>query len=192
MLMIISVLFMVIGWLLSRRLKSKFEQYSQMPLTSRLSGAEVAKKMLSSYGLHDIQITQVDGQLTDHYNPATKTVNLSRDVYSGRNVAAAAVAAHECGHAVQHAHAYAFLQLRTAMVPVVSFSSQLMNIIFFASMFFGFVYTIFSTEQVLLVIIVAQGAITLFSLITLPVEIDASKLLYFKRLSFPGPTEKMW
>ena len=128
--MIISLLFMAIGWLLSRRLKSKFEQYSQMPLTSRLSGAEVAQKMLRSYGLHDVQITQVDGQLTDHYNPADRTVNLSRDVYNGRNVAAAAVAAHECGHAVQHAEAYSPLKMRSALVPIVNISASIQQYLF--------------------------------------------------------------
>lgn len=169
--MIISVLFMVIGWLLSRRLKSKFEQYSQMPLTSRLSGAEVAKKMLSSYGLHDIQITQVDGQLTDHYNPADRTVNLSREVYAGRNVAAAAVAAHECGHAVQHAEAYSPLKMRSALVPIVNISASIQQYLFmFALAGMG----MFNSPWLLMIALVAFGITALFSLVTLPVEFDAS------------------
>jgi uncharacterized protein len=130
--------------------------------------------MLRDNNIHDVQITCVEGQLTDHYNPLNKTVNLSKEVYHGRNVAAAAVAAHECGHAVQHAQSYAFLQFRSAMVPVVNISSKIMNFIFLAGMFFTFGYSIFGIKEVLLIIIAAQGMITLFSLVTLPVEFDAS------------------
>ncbi|MBI2967893.1 MAG: zinc metallopeptidase [Bacteroidetes bacterium] len=169
----ILIVFMIISWLVGMRLKSKFTEYSKIPTSSGLSGAEVAEKMLRENRIFDVQVTCVDGQLTDHYNPVNKTINLSRDVYQGRNVAAAAVAAHECGHAVQHATAYALLQFRTAIVPVVNFSSTIMNFIFIASMFMGFM-SIFNVEQILWVIVIAQGAITLFSLVTLPVEIDAS------------------
>lgn len=171
MLMIISLVFMGLGALLSSRLKSKFEHYSQMPLVSRLSGAEVARKMLDSYGLQEVQITQVDGQLTDHYNPGDKTVNLSREVFSGRNVAAAAVAAHECGHAVQHAEAYAALKMRSALVPIVNISASMQQFLFM----FGLAGMGMFHNKWLLVVAIAAFAVTaLFSLITLPVEFDAS------------------
>ncbi len=172
MLMIISLLFMGIGALLSMRLKSKFKHYSQMPLSSRLSGAEVARKMLDSYGLRDVQITQVDGQLTDHYNPGNRTVNLSRDVYNGRHVAAAAVASHECGHAVQHAESYAALTMRSALVPIVNISASMQQFLFM----FGLAgLGMFHNKWILVVAIAAYGVTALFSLITLPVEFDASK-----------------
>ncbi len=172
MLLIISLVFMGIGALLSSRLRSKFEHYSQMPLVSRMSGAEVARKMLDYYGLRDVQITQVDGQLTDHYNPADKTVNLSRDVYNGRHVASAAVAAHECGHAVQHAEAYAALTMRSALVPVVNISASLQQFLFM----FGLAgMGMFHNKWLLIVALAAFGVTTLFSLITLPVEFDASR-----------------
>src|SRR4030095_6318742 len=120
---IIAIAFMLIGWLISNQLKRKFKQYSEVTIGSGLSGKEIAEKMLSDNGINDVKIISVEGRLTDHYNPLDKTVNLSHDVYYGRNAAAAAVAAHECGHAVQHARAYAMLQLRSALVPVVSFAS---------------------------------------------------------------------
>lgn len=173
-LFVIMLVFMAISWIVGNKLKKTFKEFEQVPTSSGLSGAEVAERMLRENNIFDVKVVTVEGQLTDHYNPQTKTINLSYDVYHGRNVAAAAVAAHETGHAVQHATAYSFLQFRSAMVPVVQFSSKLMNIIFLASMFFGFVYTIFSVQQVLLIIVVAQAAITLFSVITLPVEVDAS------------------
>ena len=128
-LMGLTIFFMIIGMIVSRRLKSKFHKYSQTPLTSGLSGKEVAEKMLREHQLHDVKVVSVQGQLTDHYNPANRTVNLSPDVYNGRNIAAAAVAAHECGHAIQHATAYAWLNMRTKMVPVVQFGSMLMNFV---------------------------------------------------------------
>lgn len=128
--------------------------------------------MLSSYGLHDVQITQVDGQLTDHYNPADRTVNLSRDVYNGRNVAAAAVAAHECGHAVQHAEAYSPLKMRSALVPIVNISASIQQYLFmFALAGMG----MFNSPWLLMIALVAFGITALFSLVTLPVEFDASK-----------------
>ena len=160
--MIISLVFMGIGALLSRRLRSKFEHYSQMPLVSRLSGAEVARKMLDYYGLRDVQITQVDGQLTDHYNPGDRTVNLSRDVFIGRNVAAAAVASHECGHAVQHAESYAALTMRSALVPIVNISASMQQFLFM----FGLAgMGMFNNKWILVVALAAFGVTALFSLI---------------------------
>ncbi|HMU25708.1 MAG TPA: zinc metallopeptidase, partial [Ferruginibacter sp.] len=122
--LLVSVVFMVIGMIVQGRLRSKFAQYSKMPVTGGLSGAEVAEKMLRENGIYDVQIISVQGQLTDHYNPMNKTVNLSADVYNGRSVAASAVAAHECGHAVQHATAYSMLTLRSKLVPLVQVSSS--------------------------------------------------------------------
>src|SRR5688572_31075482 len=119
----ISIIFMVIGMAVQWRLKSKFSQYSEVPTSSGMSGVEVAQKMLRDNGIYDVQVTSVEGSLTDHYNPLNKTVNLSTEVYGGRNVAAAAVAAHECGHAVQHATAYSMLMLRSKLVPAVQISS---------------------------------------------------------------------
>jgi Zn-dependent membrane protease YugP len=171
--MIMIGFFMLIGWLVSRRLKSVFTEYSQVALSSGLSGKEVAEKMLRDSNIFDVKVISVEGQLTDHYNPADKTVNLSHDVYHGRSVSAAAVAAHECGHAVQHATAYAWLGLRSALVPAVNFSNRAMNYIFFAMIIFGAVTAMYN--QILLIIIILQAAITLFSLVTLPVEIDASQ-----------------
>ena len=172
-LMVITLVFMGIGMFVSSRLKRKFAEYSQTPLSSGMSGEDVAKKMLRDNGITDVKVTSVDGQLTDHYNPLTKTVNLSREVFEGRSISSAAVASHECGHAVQHAHAYSWLSLRSAIVPVVNISSKAMNIIIMAGFFFGFMYHMYN--QMLAAIIICQGMITAFSLITLPVELDASK-----------------
>lgn len=172
-LMVITLVFAGIGMFVSSRLKNKFHEYSQIPLSNGMSGRDVAEKMLHDNDILDVKITSVEGQLTDHYNPVTKTVNLSRDVYEGRNISSAAVAAHECGHAVQHAKAYSWLSLRSSLVPVVNISSKAMNIIIMAGFFFGFMYKMYN--EMLMIIIVCQGAITLFSLITLPVELDASK-----------------
>lgn len=175
---LIGFVFMGISWLVSRRLKSKFEEYSRIGLSNRMSGAEIAQKMLSDNGIGNVRITQVDGQLTDHYNPVDRTVNLSGDVYHGRSAAAAAVAAHECGHAVQHATAYAALRMRSALVPAVNVASKIMGM---ANMFLimGGIYLISSGSAlgntVLMVLIAANLALTLFTLITLPVEFDASK-----------------
>lgn len=172
-LLIITIFFMVIGFLVSARLKSVFSRTSEIPLSSGLSGAEVARKMLRENGINDVRVESVPGQLTDHYNPITKTVNLSPDVYAGRHVAAAAVAAHECGHAVQHAKEYPWLQLRSQMVPAVNFSVQAMNWVYIAMIFLAFAANMFDT--MLLIIIALQAVITLFSVVTLPVEIDASQ-----------------
>lgn len=175
MLFVILIFFMIVSWLIGNQLKRKFHEFAQIPTSSGLSGKEIAEKMLRDNGIFDVQIISAEGRLTDHYNPVNKTVNLSGDVYFGKNVSSAAVAAHECGHAVQHAKAYSFLQFRTAMVPVVNVASKMMNFIFIASIFFSFVLHIFSSEQVLLTIIISQAVITLFSLVTLPVEFDASR-----------------
>ena len=167
---------MAIGWIVSARLKSKFHKYSQIHLTRDLTGADVARLMLADNGIQDVKVTSVEGQLSDHYNPATKTVNLSEGVYHGRNAAATAVAAHECGHAVQHAKAYSMLELRSAMVPIQNISGKVINIIFIGMMFGAFaVKGLFSVETALLVIIACYGVFTLFAFITLPVELDASK-----------------
>lgn len=175
-LIIIGVVFMLIGSLVSNRLKSKFREYSQTRLSQNLTGAEIARLMLADNGIHDVQVISVAGQLTDHYNPANKTVNLSEEVYSGRNAAAAAVASHECGHAVQHATAYSMLELRSAMVPIQNVTSRVMNIIFFAMMFGAFaVKGLFSFDIAILVIIGCYSIFALFALITLPVEFDASR-----------------
>lgn len=170
--MVITIFFMLIGMVVSARLKSKFKEYNEVPTSSGMSGKEIAEKMLRDNDIYDVKVISVEGQLTDHYNPLNKTVNLSQEVFLGRNVSAAAVAAHECGHAVQHAQAYAWLQMRSTIVPIVNFSSRMMNFVFFAMLLFAFSSNLYN--QALLVIIVLQGAITLFSLITLPVEIDAS------------------
>ncbi len=171
-LFVISIIFTFIGMLLSGQLKRKFERYSRMPNLQGLSGREVAERMLSYYGITDVQIVEGQGMLTDHYNPQTKTVSLSPEVYRGRSVASAAVAAHECGHAVQHAEAYAALQLRSALVPLVQISASIQQYLFmFAFVAFG----AFNNAFVLLIAIAAFLVTALFSLITLPVEFDASK-----------------
>lgn len=174
--LLITGFFMLVGWIVSSRLKGKFQQYSEIQLTKNLTGAEVARLMLADHGLSNVQVTSVEGQLTDHYNPANKTVNLSEAVYHGRNAAATAVAAHECGHAVQHAKAYSMLELRSAMVPIQNISAKVINFVFLAMMFGAFAFRgIFSPELALIVIIVCYGVFALFALITLPVEFDASK-----------------
>ncbi|HMT95040.1 MAG TPA: zinc metallopeptidase [Ferruginibacter sp.] len=169
--LLVSVVFMVIGMIVQGRLRSKFAQYSKMPVTGGLSGAEVAEKMLRENGIYDVQIISVQGQLTDHYNPMNKTVNLSADVYNGRSVAASAVAAHECGHAVQHATAYSMLTLRSKLVPLVQVSSSFSQWVILAGLGLGFG----SGNNTILLIGIALFALsTLFALITLPVEFDAS------------------
>lgn len=168
---LLTIVFGLGGMLISWRLKSKFQKYAQEPLRSNFSGEEIAIKMLADHGIHDVRVISVEGQLTDHYNPADKTVNLSNDVFHGRNAAAAAVAAHECGHAVQHARAYAFLQFRSAMVPMLNVANGFMPILLMIGMMI-----LYSTGNALLLSIgVALFALaTLFSFVTLPVEFDAS------------------
>jgi Zn-dependent membrane protease YugP len=174
--LLITGFFMVIGMIVSSRLKSKFKKYSEIQLGRDLTGAEVARLMLTDNGISDVKVISVEGQLTDHYNPADKTVNLSHDVYHGRNAAATAVAAHECGHAIQHATAYSMLQFRSAMVPIQNISAKVINFVFIAMMFGAFaVKGLFSMEIALLVIIACYGVFALFAIITLPVEFDASK-----------------
>lgn len=172
-LLIIVFGFMGIGALVSARLKSVFAEYSQVPLLNRMSGKDVAEKMLRDNGIYDVKVVSVEGQLTDHYNPADKTVNLSTDVYNGKSISAAAVAAHECGHAVQHANAYTWLGLRTKLVPVVGFANNMMQFVYIAMAFLAFGAHLYT--QALLVVIILQAIVTLFPVITLPVEIDASR-----------------
>ncbi|MDH5475536.1 MAG: zinc metallopeptidase [Cyclobacteriaceae bacterium] len=175
MIIVIAVVFMIISYAVSNKLKKKFKKYSQTPLQSNLSGAEIAKLMLTDNGIYDVEITCVQGKLTDHYNPSNKTVNLSEVVYHGRNASAAAVASHECGHAVQHATAYSMLAFRSAMVPIQNVSAKVLNFIVMASLFGGmFLFQTFPMQSVLLIVIATHGVITLFSLVTLPVEFDAS------------------
>lgn len=171
-LIIVSVIFMVLGMVVQARLKSKFKEYSQLPTTSGMSGKEIAEKMLRDNGIYDVQVISVEGQLTDHYNPLNKTVNLSTDVYQGRNVSAAAVSAHECGHAVQHATAYSMLMLRSKLVPAVQISSTLSQWVIIAGL--GFMGFGGGNPTILLAGIVLFAVTTLFSVVTLPVEFDAS------------------
>lgn len=172
---LIGIVMFLISMGIQWRLKSKFAQYSALSLGNGMSGKEIAEKMLQDHGISDVQVIHVDGQLTDHYNPLNKTVNLSDDVYAGRSAAAAAVAAHECGHAVQHATAYGPLKLRSKLVPLQNASGMLLNIVIFASMFIGFGLANTGLSQtMLLVIIGCYAIITAFALITLPVEFDAS------------------
>ncbi|KIA83754.1 membrane protein [Kaistella solincola] len=170
---------MLVSWLVSARLKSKFQHYSQVHLRNGLSGKEIAEKMLRDNNINDVRVISVPGQLTDHYNPADKTVNLSEGVYMQRNAAAAAVAAHECGHAVQHAVGYSMLQLRSKLVPMVNISSNLMQFVLIAGIvLMGATRTIENPNgnTTVLAIGVALFAVTtLFAFVTLPVEYDASK-----------------
>jgi Zn-dependent membrane protease YugP len=160
----------LISYLVQANLKSKFEKYSKMPLANGMTGRDVAIKMLHDNGIYDVKVTSTPGMLTDHYNPVSKTVNLSEGVYGSCSVAAAAVAAHECGHALQHARAYAPLKMRSALVPVVQFSSSIVSWVLLAG-----ILMVQSMPQILLAGIVLFAASTLFSFITLPVEINASQ-----------------
>jgi len=166
---LIGIVIMLISFLVGRQLRSRFAKYSRTPLSNGMSGKEIAERMLADHGITNVKVTHVKGQLTDHYNPATRTVNLSEAVYSERNAAAAAVAAHECGHAVQHAQAYGWLQFRSKLVPVVSVTSSLVQWILL-----GGILLINTFPQLLLIGIILFATTTLFSIITLPVEYDAS------------------
>ena len=166
---LLIVLIGLLGMLVQGRLKSKFKKYSHMHLQNGMSGKEIAEKMLADNGIYDVKVISTPGQLTDHYNPQNKTVNLSQAVYGERNAAAAAVAAHECGHAVQHARSYAWLQLRSRLVPAVGISSKLASILLIAGIF-----TIEIFPQLLLFGIILFAATVVFTLVTLPVEYDAS------------------
>ncbi|MFP4367656.1 MAG: zinc metallopeptidase [Bacteroidales bacterium] len=167
---IIFIFFMLISWLVSNQLKSRFRKYSKIPVNYGITGKDIAEKMLHDNGITDVRVVSVSGELTDHYHPGHKTVNLSRDVYSGNSVAAAAVAAHECGHAVQHAQAYSFLKMRSALVPVVSVASKYVQWILLAG-----IIMVESFPGILFTGIVLFGMTTLFSFITLPVEVNASQ-----------------
>ncbi|MEN9497359.1 MAG: hypothetical protein RL750_258 [Bacteroidota bacterium] len=169
--MLVSFLFLGISFLVSAILKSKFTKYSKMPLSTGLTGKEVAERMLRENGIYDVQVISVDGFLSDHYNPLNKTVNLSPEVYHGNSISAAAVAAHECGHAVQHATAYGPLVFRSKMVPAVQVTSQLVNWILLAGVI---VLATTQNPTILLIGILAMGVTVLFTLVTLPVEFDAS------------------
>jgi Zn-dependent membrane protease YugP len=167
LMIVIAIVSFIVQW----RFKSKFKQYSEIPLLSGLSGQDVAEKMLRDNGIYDVQVVSVEGQLTDHYDPSTKTVNLSPDVFYSRSVASAAVAAHECGHAVQHAKAYTWLSFRSAIVPVINVASTLTQ----WTLFIGVMLLLFMHNPFVLAIgVAALALVTLFSFITLPVEFDAS------------------
>lgn len=183
---LIGLLIMLASWLVSSQLKSRFERYSETPLHNGLSGREVAERMLADNGITNVKVTSVPGQLTDHYNPANRTVNLSEPVYHGRNAAAAAVAAHECGHAVQHAKAYAWLNLRSKLVPVVSVASQWVQWVLL-----GGILVVNQFPGVLLFGIALFAMTTVFSIITLPVEYDASNraLAWIKQSGTVTPDE---
>ncbi len=169
--MLVSLLFLGISFLVSAILKSKFTKYSKLPLSTGLTGKEVAERMLRENGIYDVQVISVDGFLSDHYNPLNKTVNLSPEVYHGNSISAAAVAAHECGHAVQHATAYGPLVFRSRMVPLVQVTSQWVNWILLAGVI---ALAMTQNPTILLIGILAMGLTVLFTLVTLPVEFDAS------------------
>ncbi|WP_407426954.1 zinc metallopeptidase [Arcticibacter sp.] len=169
---IIFVAVAIVSFIVQARFKNKFKKYSETPLSTGMTGRDIAEKMLHDNGIYDVRILSSQGSLSDHYNPADRTVNLSPEVYSGRSIAAAAVAAHECGHAVQHAKAYSWLQARSAMVPIVNISSNLLQYVFMLGLIMyasNFGYTL------LLIAFCAMVVVTLFSVVTLPVEFDASK-----------------
>ena len=168
---IILGVFTVLGLIVSRRLKSKFAHYSKVPIRNGKSGREVAEDMLRYYGIHDVKVVQGQGYLSDHYNPASKTVNLSPDVFNGRSIASASVSAHEVGHAVQHANAYSMLTLRSKLVPLIQFSSSIQQFLFFA-VILGIGSAFGGT--LMLILIGTFGLTALFSVVTLPVEFDAS------------------
>jgi uncharacterized protein len=186
---VIIGLIMLVSWLVSSQLKRKFEHYSKISLRNGMSGKEIAEKMLADHGITDVSVISVQGQLTDHYNPVDKTVNLSEGVYNMRNASAAAVAAHECGHAVQHATAYQWLQMRSTLVPVVNVASSLSQwviiggLMLMAATKFGFIVAVIG------LVLYAFG--TLFSFITLPVEYDASNraLAWLKNKNMLGAEE---
>lgn len=170
MIWIIFIALTIVSVICSKNVESKFKKYSKIPTTGNLTGREVAERMLYDNDIHDVTIQEVNGTLSDHYNPANRTLNLSHDVYYGTSVAAAAVAAHECGHAVQHATAYSWLSLRSTLVPMVSFSNKFVSWILLAG-----ILLVEKFPSLLLIGILLFGVTTLFSIITLPVEINASQ-----------------
>lgn len=185
--MLVAGVMSVIGMLVSQRLKSKFKHYGQVPLRSGLSGYQIAQRMLQHYGITNVKIVEGQGYLTDHYNPVSKTVSLSPEVYRGQTVAAAAVAAHECGHAVQHANAYSMLQVRSALVPMVNISAMAQQWLLIIAFL-----TLSTMPSIMLVTIVVFGVTALFSFVTLPVEFDASKraLAWLERSSITSGQEQ--
>ncbi len=192
MILLIGIFFMILSFVVQSRFKAKVHKYSQESLQANLTGREIAERMLRDNRISDVQVICVEGQLTDHYNPHEKTVNLSPEVYHGNSVTAAAVAAHECGHAVQHAASYSMLELRSRLVPFVNISGTIMNVIVIGSIFLGgFLYNTFNMNFVLLVIIGCYSFMTAFSLITLPVEFDASNraLVWLRTNNIVRPDE---
>ncbi len=185
--LIVSIIFLGISMVVSMILKSKFKKYSKVGLSNRLSGKEIAERMLRENGIYDVKVTSVQGFLSDHYNPMNKTVNLSPEVYAGTSVAAAAVAAHECGHAVQHATAYAPLTMRSKLVPAVQFSSMLVNWVLLV----GVIMAASGNSTVLLIGIILMAVTVIFTLVTLPVEFDASNraLAWLERTNVTNTTE---
>lgn len=181
----------LVSWLVSNQLKQKFKKYSQIHLRNGMSGKEIAEKMLADNGIRDVEVISVKGQLTDHYNPANKTVNLSESVYAQRNAAAAAVAAHECGHAVQHAQAYSALKLRSALVPVVSVTSGMSQWLVIGGLILGAAAGAGFGYYIAIAGLVFMSFATLFSFITLPVEYDASNraLAWLKGKNMLTPEE---
>lgn len=181
----------LVSWLVSNQLKQKFKKYSKIQLRNGMSGREIAEKMLSDNGIYDVEVISTPGQLTDHYNPKNKTVNLSEAVYNQRNAAAAAVAAHECGHAVQHAKAYSMLQLRSQLVPVVSLTSGMSQWLVIGGLILGAAAGSGMGYYIALAGLAFMGMATLFSFITLPVEYDASNraLAWLKNRNMLAPEE---
>tara|TARA_R110002051_G_scaffold234092_1_gene295693 strand:- start:61190 stop:61885 length:696 start_codon:yes stop_codon:yes gene_type:complete len=181
----------LVSWLVSNKLKSKFKHYSQVHLRNGMSGAEIAEKMLSDHGIRDVKVISTAGMLTDHYNPANKTVNLSEGVYNQRNASAAAVAAHEVGHAVQHAQAYEWLTLRSKLVPIVSITSSMSMWVVFGGLMLGAAAGVGLGYYVAIAGLIMMGMATLFSFITLPVEYDASNraLAWLKAKNIVTPEE---
>ena len=193
--LLIGIVFFIISMIASSILKRKFRKYSKTWLSSGLSGKEIARQMLADHGIFDVEILCVPGQLTDHYDPTNKTVNLSPEVYDGVNAASAAVAAHEGGHAVQHAQAYSMLSLRSALVPIQNVSSRIMNIIVMVGMFGGFYFATPGIWPIIIYTIIAiYGVFTLFSFVTLPVEFDASRraLLWMSQERVVTQEEQGW
>ena len=184
------ILFMVVGGFVSNRLKNKFNKYSKISTSSGLSGKEIAQKMLEDHNINNVRIISVAGKLTDHYNPQDRTINLSSDVYNGRHVSAAAVAAHECGHAIQHATSYQWLQMRSQMVPIVNVSNKMMSTIFLLGIFGGSLIGM-NWMVTLKLFIILQAIVTIFTLITLPVEYDASRraLIWLKSSNITNTEE---
>ncbi|MEM1319109.1 MAG: zinc metallopeptidase [Bacteroidota bacterium] len=193
--MVLTGVLSLIGMFVSSRLKSKFQKYSQVGIRSGMSGKEIAEEMLRHYNISDVRVVEGQGYLTDHYNPATKTVSLSPAVFQGRSVAAAAVAAHECGHAVQHDTAYSMLQMRSKLVPAVKIASMAQQYLLLAALFL-----LGTFPQLLLIVIAAFAVTTLFSFVTLPVEFDASKraLVWLEQTGvtqgaeFDGAKDALW